>query len=76
MPDLGKGIQQEIKDLLNIQLHDNIKARLLDNDLSNQYINPRNTKKVRSQVEIYNYLYKIDKQKTPVAKSALENNTN
>ena len=60
VPILEKGIQQEIKDLLNIQLSDNIKARVLDNDLSNQYINPRNTKKIRSQVEIYNYLYKRD----------------
>lgn len=57
-PILEKEMQQEIKDLLNIQLSDNIKARILDNDLSNQYINPRNTKKIRSQVEIYNYLYK------------------
>ena len=57
-PILEKEMQQEIKDLLNIQLSDNIKARVLDNDLSNQYINPRNTKKIRSQVEIYNYLYK------------------
>ncbi len=57
-PVLEKDIQAEIKDLLNIQLHDNIKARVIDNDLSNQYINPRNTKKVRSQVETYYYLYK------------------
>ena len=57
-PILEKEMQQEIKDLLNIQLSDNIKARILDNDLNNQYINPRNTKKVRSQVDIYNYLNK------------------
>jgi polyphosphate kinase len=57
-PVLEKGIQHEIKDILNIQLRDNIKARLLDNELNNQYINPRNTKKIRSQVETYNYLYK------------------
>jgi polyphosphate kinase len=42
----------------DIQQSDNIKARLLDNELSNQYINPRNTKKVRSQVEVYNYLFR------------------
>jgi len=57
-PIIEKGIQQELKDILQIQLRDNIKARLLDNKLSNQYINPRNTKKVRSQVEIYNYLFR------------------
>ena len=67
-PILEEGIRAEIKALLEIQLRDNIKARLLDNDLSNQYINPRNTKKIRSQVEIYNYLFKSDKLK-PVTTS-------
>jgi polyphosphate kinase len=57
-PIFEKSIQQEIKDIIQIQLKDNIKARTLDNDLSNQYVNPRNTKKIRSQVETYNYLYR------------------
>ena len=57
-PIFDKHIQQEMHDIMQIQLKDNIKARILDNDLSNQYVNPRNTKKVRSQVETYNYLYR------------------
>ena len=57
-PIFKKNIHQEIKDIMQIQLKDNIKARILDNDLSNQYVNPRNTKKIRSQVETYNYLYR------------------
>lgn len=57
-PIFEKNIQQEIKDIIQIQLKDNIKARILDNNLSNQYVNPRNTKKIRSQVETYNYLYR------------------
>lgn len=57
-PVFDKQIQQEIQDIMQIQLKDNIKARILDNDLSNQYVNPRNTKKIRSQVETYNYLYR------------------
>jgi len=57
-PVFEKDIQAELKDILQIQLSDNIKARKLGNDLSNQYINPRNTKKVRSQVDTYNYLYR------------------
>jgi len=56
VPILDKDIQLELKDILLIQLSDNIKARKLDNELSNQYINPRNTRKVRSQVETYQYL--------------------
>ena len=57
-PIFEKEIQEEIKHILKIQLSDNIKARKLDNELSNQYINPRNTKKIRSQVDTYNYLYR------------------
>jgi polyphosphate kinase len=57
-PIYGKEIQQEIKDILQIQLSDNVKARILDDSLTNQYINPRNKKKIRSQVEIYNYLFR------------------
>ena len=57
-PVFEKDIQTELKDILQIQLSDNIKARKLDNELENQYINPRNTRKVRSQVDTYNYLFK------------------
>ena len=57
-PILEKKLQEEIKDLLQIQLQDNVKARILDNDLRNQYVNPRNKSKIRSQVETYNYLYR------------------
>ena len=57
-PIFKKEIQLELKELMNIQLSDNIKARKLDNELSNQYINPRNKKKVRSQVDTYNYLFR------------------
>lgn len=56
-PIWNEEIQQELKDILNIQLQDNVKARWLDNELSNDYV--RTTKKkIRSQVETYNYLFK------------------
>lgn len=50
-------IKQELKDIISIQLHDNVKARILDNELSNEYVTTRG-KKIRSQIEIYNYLSK------------------
>ena len=56
-------IKQEIKDILDIQLNDNVKARRLNNELSNDYINT-GRKKIRSQVETYKYLYK--KTQTPI----------
>lgn len=49
------GIKQELKDIMSIQLHDNVKARVLDNALSNEYVNNKG-RKIRSQIEIYNYL--------------------
>jgi polyphosphate kinase len=50
-------LTQELKDILNIQLEDNVKARWLDNDLNNEYVKTTK-KKVRSQLETYNYLFK------------------
>ena len=64
VPVLDKHIQQELKDILTIQLNDNVKARIINNDLDNEYVNPRNTKKVRSQIEIYNYLLKKNYSET------------
>jgi len=53
----SKKIKEELKDMLHIQLNDNVKARILNNSLSNHYVE---NKKVpcRSQIDIYNYLKK------------------
>jgi polyphosphate kinase len=49
-------LKKELIDILEIQLQDNVKARELDNELNNDYV--RTTKKkIRSQVETYNYLF-------------------
>jgi len=53
---IDQKIKDELKDILNIQLNDNIKARHLNNQLSNEYITT-GRKKIRSQVETYKYLY-------------------
>lgn len=50
-----KTLKQEIKDILDIQLNDNVKARILDKNLKNEYA-PTGKEKIRSQVEIYKYL--------------------
>ncbi|ULQ57851.1 polyphosphate kinase 1 [Flavihumibacter rivuli] len=54
-PILDEDLQKVLKNILAIQLNDNVKARRLDNELSNAYIRT-GSKKVRSQVDIYNYL--------------------
>jgi polyphosphate kinase len=56
-PVIDKPIQKELKDILNIQLSDNVKARWLNNELNNEYKHDKQQKKIRSQIEIYNYLY-------------------
>ncbi|OQY93603.1 MAG: polyphosphate kinase 1 [Sphingobacteriales bacterium UTBCD1] len=56
-PVFEETIKNELIDILDIQMHDNVKARWLDNELNNEYVSS-SKKKVRSQVETYNYLYK------------------
>lgn len=66
-PIFDERIQQELKDIINIQLHDNVKGRWLNNELNNEYIHG-NGVQVRSQVETYNYL--LSKITTPIETSS------
>jgi polyphosphate kinase len=56
-PIFDDNIKKVLRTILEIQLKDNVKARILDNELSNKYVTDNSLDKVRSQVEIYNYLY-------------------
>jgi polyphosphate kinase len=58
VPIFDKEIQKELKDMMNIQLMDNTKARIIDKNMSNDYYKNQ-MKPVRSQEEIYNYLKNI-----------------
>jgi polyphosphate kinase len=60
-PILDERIKKELIDIMEIQLQDNVKARWLDNELSNEYVKPGKTK-VRSQVDIYQYLFNKTKE--------------
>ena len=55
-PILQKNLKKELKELLEIQLQDNVKARILDKNMRNEYLESDKNKKIRSQIEIYNYL--------------------
>ncbi len=50
-------IRNEIKELLKIQLDDNVKARIIDEADSNEYMQSDSDLSTRSQVELY-YYYK------------------
>lgn len=55
-PVFDEDIKKELKEILNIQLHDNVKARWLNNELTNDYVQADGVQ-IRSQVETYNFLH-------------------
>ena len=56
-PIIDKEIQTELSHIMNIQLKENEKARILDAALSNQYVVPEEEEPwLRSQVAIHDYL--------------------
>lgn len=58
-PILDPQLQKELIDILNIQVSSNVKTRILNNEQDNLYVaRKENEQAVRSQVEIYNYLFK------------------
>jgi polyphosphate kinase len=58
VPVNDPALAAELKDIIHIQLRDNVKARILDNELSNNYVPSDRKKKIRSQIETYHYLNK------------------
>jgi polyphosphate kinase len=50
-------IRKELKEILAIQLADNVKARVLDGMLPNDYVKADGKRAVRSQIKIYQYLH-------------------
>lgn len=56
-PIIDPEIQKELKDIITIQLKDNVKARILNNSLTNDYVPvEEGAEKVRSQYATYFYL--------------------
>ncbi|HEY8384736.1 MAG TPA: hypothetical protein VIK82_00825, partial [Porticoccaceae bacterium] len=59
-PILDPTIKKMLIDILNIQLADNQKARIIDADQKNDYVLRGNRRKVRSQEEIHTYLSRLE----------------
>lgn len=55
VPIKDKALKDELKHVLKIKLSDNVKARVLDEDLSNHFVSTPG-RKIRSQEAIYHYL--------------------
>jgi len=55
-PVLDEDVKQEIRDIIDFQLQDNVKARDITRMNNNKYHKNRLSTKVRAQVQTYNYL--------------------
>ena len=55
-PIYDETLKKEVRDIINIQLNDNTKAREINNLNSNKYHKTRADIPVRAQIDIYNYL--------------------
>ncbi|MEM6542415.1 MAG: polyphosphate kinase 1, partial [Bacteroidota bacterium] len=57
VPILDRTVFKELKDILRIQLNDNVKARIIDADDSNELVKQKpGTPQLRSQYAIFDYL--------------------
>jgi polyphosphate kinase len=56
-PILDEACKQQIRDIIDIQLKDNTKARIIDHDFDNKYLPKTDgVKEVRAQYVVYEYL--------------------
>ena len=53
-------LKTTIHDIFNLQCKDNVKARIIDKDNMNNYVQRGNKKKVRAQHAIYDYLKQME----------------
>ncbi len=54
-PIFDKEVQREIRDLIEMQLKDNVKARVINSTQDNVYVSTNGEEKIRSQFEMYHY---------------------
>lgn len=73
-PVLDQEIAKTISMCLNIQLNDNVKARILDINHTNQYKKTINDIAVRSQIETYFYIKRQEEFKTILEKNSEKQN--
>jgi polyphosphate kinase len=54
-PIYDRDVQREIRDMIELQLHDNVKARTINATQDNNYVTANGDERIRSQVELYHY---------------------
>jgi len=70
-PVYEKKLKKELKRIIDLQLNDNSKARIIERENSNEYRKDSNQKRLRSQLEIYRILKEKD-----YIREKIHNNTN
>jgi len=69
IPILDPVIKRELIEIIHIQLRDNVKARILDSELANNYVPYVGKKQIRSQIETYHYLFKKNHTSSEVSRN-------
>jgi polyphosphate kinase len=59
-PVYDKEIQEQLQKMIDLQLSDNVKARVIDKEQKNEYLKDESEQNVRSQSEIYNLTKKLN----------------
>jgi len=59
-PVYDNEIQKQLQKMIDLQLCDNDKARVIDKEQKNEYVKDENEKKIRSQFEIYDIIKKLN----------------
>jgi len=54
-PIYDKDVQREIREMIDLQLKDNVKARIINSTQDNMYVTSDDSEKIRSQFELYHY---------------------
>jgi polyphosphate kinase len=62
IPIYNENIKNELLDILDLQLKDNVKTRILGNNLYDWKKPQSGDKQIRAQIEIYNYLNHLSKK--------------
>jgi polyphosphate kinase len=60
-PIYDPDLKNKVLSILNLQFQDTLKARIIDQHQTNQYVSRGNRKNLRSQIETYRYLKAIEK---------------
>lgn len=64
-PIYDEKLKQRIVDIFELQFKDTTKARIIDAEQKNDYVPRGNRKKLRSQIETYNYIKKLEDNYLP-----------